>query len=144
MLLDQYRELREERLKSETKRKQATAALLISGLQQRLLSSVEAFARTLRVHRRTVERHWQSAKEGRPQPEETNATPLLFAEGVNNDDDRATLSEEELQAEEETQIEAATRDTTSAGTDAHACEKQLLDQMTEIAEASRGLPDAGP
>ena len=73
VLLDQYRELREERLKSETKRKQATAALLISGLQQRLLSSVEAFARTLRVHRRTVQRHWQSAKEGRPEPEETNA-----------------------------------------------------------------------
>src|SRR3954452_20916119 len=32
VLLDQYRELREERLKTETKRKQATAALLISGL----------------------------------------------------------------------------------------------------------------
>lgn len=39
-LLDQYRELREERLKNETKRKQATAGLLIVGLQQRLLSSV--------------------------------------------------------------------------------------------------------
>ena len=76
VLLDQYRELREERLKSETKRKQATAALLISGLQQRLLSSVEAFARTLRVHRRTVERHWQSAKEGRPEPEADQRNPV--------------------------------------------------------------------
>src|SRR6516225_9687595 len=60
VLLDQYRELREERLKGETKRKQASAALLISGLQQRLLSSVEAFARTLRVHRRTVQRQWDA------------------------------------------------------------------------------------
>src|SRR5262249_37761843 len=51
-LLDQYRQLREERLKDETKRKQAAAGLLICGLQQRLLSSVEAFARTLKVHRR--------------------------------------------------------------------------------------------
>src|SRR5205085_7691020 len=42
-LLDQYRELREERLKNENKRKQAAAGLLIVGLQQRLLSSVEAF-----------------------------------------------------------------------------------------------------
>ena len=67
-LLDQYRELREERLKGETKRKQATAALLISGLQQRLLSSVEAFARTLRVHRRTVQRQWDAAEAGRPEP----------------------------------------------------------------------------
>ena len=64
VLLDQYRELREERLKSETKRKQATAALLISGLQQRLLSSVEAFARTLRVHRKTVEHALLASRQG--------------------------------------------------------------------------------
>ena len=43
-----------------TKRKQAAAGLLIIGLQQRLLSSIEAFARTLRVHRRTVQRQWEA------------------------------------------------------------------------------------
>ena len=69
-LLDEYRELREQRLKGESKRKQAAAALLISGLQQRLLSSVEAFARTLRVHRRTVKRHWEEAQASKPEPEE--------------------------------------------------------------------------
>jgi SNF2 family DNA or RNA helicase len=58
-LLDEYRQLREERLKGESRRKQAAASLLVCGLQQRLLSSVEAFARTLRVHRRTVERQRQ-------------------------------------------------------------------------------------
>ena len=68
--------------------------------------------------------------------------PALFAEGIDNDDDRATLSEEELQAEEEAQIEAATLDTTPARSHAFAREKQLLDEMTEIAEAARGLPDA--
>src|SRR5271157_4426463 len=141
VLLDQYRELREERLKDETK--QASAALLISGLQQRLLSSVEAFARTLRVHRRTVQRHLEAAASGRPEPVEMSAVPLLFAEGIDNDDDRATLSEEELQAEEDSQIEAATRETSlSARTDTLAREKQLLDEMTEIAETARGLPDA--
>lgn len=50
-LLDEYRRLREERMQGESKRKQAVAALLVSGLQQRLLSSLEAFARTLRVRR---------------------------------------------------------------------------------------------
>src|SRR5262245_41655270 len=35
VLLDRYRDLREERLQGESKRRQATAALLISGLQQR-------------------------------------------------------------------------------------------------------------
>ena len=48
------------------KRKQASAGLLIIGLQQRFLSSVEAFARTLRVHRRTVQRQWErSARKDR-------------------------------------------------------------------------------
>ena len=46
-LLDEYRVRREERLAGESKRKQAASGLLICGLQQRLLSSVEAFARTL-------------------------------------------------------------------------------------------------
>ena len=35
-------------------RTQAAAGLLVVGLQQRLLSSIEAFARSLAVHRRTV------------------------------------------------------------------------------------------
>jgi SNF2-related domain len=141
VLLDQYRELGEERLKTESKRKQATAALLISGLQQRLLSSVEAFARTLRVHRRTVQRQWD-ADAGQSISSNHSGELALFAEGIDNDDDRATLSEEDVQAEEEAQIEAATLETTSAGTGAHAREKQLLDELTDVAEAGRGLPDA--
>ena len=142
VLLDQYRELREERLKVESRRKQATAALLISGLQQRLLSSVEAFARTLRVHRRTVQRRWDAAGQDQARSGDHPGQPSLFAEGIDNDDDRATLSEAELQAEEDAQIEAATLDTTPARADGFAREKQLLDEMTEVAEAARGLPDA--
>jgi hypothetical protein len=45
-LLDQYRTAREERLASTTRRAQAAAGLLVVGLQQRLLSSIEAFARS--------------------------------------------------------------------------------------------------
>jgi ERCC4-related helicase len=144
VLLNRYRELREERLQDETKRKQAAAALLISGLQQRLLSSVEAFARTLRVHRRTVQRQWDASGKtsGPGRAEGPVLEPTLFAEGIDNDDDRATLSEEELQAEEDAQIEAATLDTAATRTDAMAREKQLLDEMTEVAEAARGLADA--
>ena len=142
VLLDQYRELREERLKGETKRKQASAALLISGLQQRLLSSVEAFARTLRVHRRTVQRQLDATGKEQTRPNSHAGMPSLFAEGIDNDDDRATLSEEEIQAEEEAQIEAVTLDTTPARSHSFAREKQLLDEMTEIAEAARGIPDA--
>ena len=142
ILLDQYRKLRGERHKSESKRKQASAALLISGLQQRLLSSVEAFARTLRVHRRTVQRQWDAAGAEKPLHDHHVAEPTLFAEGIDNDDDRATLSEADLQAEEDAQIEAATLDTAPTRSESFAREKQLLDEITEIAEAGRGLPDA--
>jgi hypothetical protein len=135
-LLDEYRRLREERLKEEPKRKQATAALLISGLQQRLLSSIEAFARTLRVHRRTVERQWQ--QDTAP----VEARPGLFdllGSGVGSDDDRAELDPQALEREEDAQLEAATLAATSKPQDDEA---RLLDEMTRIAEEARGWPDA--
>jgi SNF2 family DNA or RNA helicase len=146
-LLDQYRELREERLKNETRRKQAAAGLLITGLQQRLLSSVEAFARTLRVHRRTVTRQWQAAQTD---PDDTTLRAGQFdllTGSVESDDDRATLSEEELQAEEEAQFEQASAATLGPISDLSARElfareQQLLDNMTEVAEAAGGQPDA--
>jgi SNF2 family DNA or RNA helicase len=136
VLLDQSRRLREERLKSESKRKQATAALLVSGLQQRLLSSIEAFARTLRVHRRTVERQRQQ------ETTQAAASPGLYdllGVGVGGDDDRAELDAETLEREEDAQFEAATLASASEPKDD---EVRLLDEMTSIAEAARALPDA--
>ena len=146
-LLDQYRTLREQRLSGETKRKQAAAGLLISGLQQRLLSSIEAFARTLRVHRRTVQRQWEEALAGKAMMPATAAQLDLLGGAVGNDDDRATLSEEDLQAEEEVQVAAVSAATAGPMTDAASRqlfgrEQKLLDEMTEIAESARGLPDA--
>lgn len=146
-LLDEYRRLREQRLSGENRRKQAAAGLLITGLQQRLLSSIEAFSRTLRVHRKTVQRQWQLSQD--EQPEKAVSIPVqagLFAESVGNDDDRANLSEDQLHAEEELQVTAISAATMGPlkGSDAKelfAREQKLLDQMTEIAEASRSLPD---
>lgn len=146
-LLDEYRRLREERLSVETKRTQAASGLLICGLQQRLLSSIEAFARTLRVHRRTVQRQWGAAQAA-AQPFLIPVERLdLVAAGVSSDDDRSTTSEEALAEEEDEQIAAATSASmgdTKADRAAQlfAFEQRLLDEMTEIASAARGLPDA--
>jgi superfamily II DNA or RNA helicase len=148
LLLDQYRGLREERLHGETKRKQASAGLLIIGLQQRLLSSVEAFARTLRVHKRTVQRQWDAGeKEDRALAALNPSLLDMLATPVGSDDDRANLSEADLQAEEDAQVEAATL--AGAGSVANASSKEifaseqkLLEEMTRIAENARGLPDA--
>lgn len=146
-LLNEYRVLREERLKGETKKKQASAALLVTGLQQRLLSSIEAFARTLRVHRKTVVRQWEEWQKGQPQPETEEAQIDLLPAGLDSDDDRAEMPETELQAEEEAQIEAITRATTGplegrTAQELFAKEQKLLEQMAEVAEASCALPDA--
>ena len=63
-LLDEYRGLREARLKTGTARARAAAALLVVGLQQKLLSSIEAFAISLARHRVTGRKQWERARAG--------------------------------------------------------------------------------
>jgi superfamily II DNA or RNA helicase len=136
-LLDRYRGHWEERLKDASDRKRAVGMLLVSGLQQRLLSSVEAFARTLKVHRATVERHRDKGETKVKQ-----VTPSLFdllAAAPGADDDRAAVEPEELGREEEIQITAAT-EAVMSGTAAERL--RLLDEMTDEAETARGKPDA--
>lgn len=138
-LLDEYRRLREQRLSAESRRTQTASGLLICNLQQRLFSSIEAFLRTLRVHRRTVQRQWEAGRtEVAPPPRAE-----LLAGSVGADDDRALLSERELATEEEQEIAAVSAATVgpTAG-ELFVREQALLDQMAEIAESSRALPDA--
>lgn len=174
-LLNEYRNTREERLKNESKSKQAASGLLIIGLQQRLLSSIEAFAKTLKVHRNTVKRQWEKFNEipssNNRSPSEDNQPLLLAAESnesyelgtspvaaerlrselhmgsIDNDDERATLTEEEMESEVEAQVEAVSATTVGPTADAiskqlFAREQELLAEMTDIAEQSRGHTDA--
>jgi superfamily II DNA/RNA helicase len=140
-LLDEYRAAREERFAQSSSRAQAAAGLLVVGLQQRLLSSIEAFARSLAVHRATVvrQRERAAAQEAAqpPQPE-----LLLGAPGP--DDERGEWTDEELETGESEAIEQATA-ASEAGAPADAAawerEQRLLDRMEEIAERSRHQPD---
>ena len=162
-LLDRYRGLREERLKDGTARARAAAALLVVGLQQKLLSSIEAFAISLARHRATVERQWERAMGGDAGDGEAAAAaptdrggPLagagLFASPPGADDERAELTDEDSEAEEATQIaaldaaaEAGLAGDVKVGAKAEATwreEKALLARMEEAASAARGLPDA--
>ena len=156
-LLDEYRAMREERLQNETKRKQAASGLLICGLQQRLLSSIEAFARTLRVHRTTVQRQWDK-NQGETTREQTTREqttqdhgPLqsldLLSGSIDSDNDRAALDEEQLRAEEDSQFAAASQATIGpvvhpAAQQLFAREQAILEEMTNIAEQARGQSDA--
>ena len=145
-LLDEYRAVREQRHASTSAKAQAAAGLLVIGLQQRLLSSVEAFARSLEVHRKTVERQWEQASgDGSTVAKHT---PHLFATSPDAEDERGEWTSEELAAAEKSQIEAISADA-EAETQHNAetemlwnREQQLLDRMQEIAETVRGRPDA--
>jgi hypothetical protein len=149
-LLDEYRTVRERRFMNTSRRAQAAAGLLIVGLQQRLLSSIEAFSRSLKVHRATVERQWEKAQEAADDSKKTFSTDTasLFTSAPDADDERSELTGEELDAEDAAEIEAASgaaesdvpRDQTSEALWNE--EQKLLDRLQEIAEKHRHLPDA--
>jgi superfamily II DNA or RNA helicase len=129
-LLQKYRKQRELRLLAEgaTKRQLNADRLVITNLQKRLLSSVEAFARTLAVHQRTLAEKPQQQRD--PQLE-------LLQGGVDADSELAELSDEEVLGLEEAQTRSALRQTLAAD----QSDQQLLEQMAKIAAAHRQRPD---
>ena len=138
-LLQEYRELREERLKSESRSRQKMALLVVINLQKRLLSSIEAFARTLKVHRMAMAKQadkqtdLSSAKSDRLSP-----NSYILQESPGGDDDRAELPEAEVEAEEHAVMSSASR---QSGAGVTGRELELLAAMTDIANAARYQPD---
>jgi len=127
-LLQHYRRAREERLASAKKTQQAAAMLVVLSLQKRLLSSIEAFARTLEVHRTAVGK--EPGKD--PVPVQSEHSLDLLAMSPDGDDERAELPEDEVESEADAQMQAASH--VSAATPS---ERALLDQMADIARQSR-------
>ncbi len=145
-LLDEYRAVREERHGGASKRKRAAAGLLVVGLQQRLLSSVEAFARTLGTHRKTVRRQRQEALgEAVAGRDTTDGRQDDYLVPAGPDDERGELTDEELDAEESRQVAALTEasmPTEDADEALWRREQDILDRMQSIAEEHRTRPDA--
>ena len=129
-LLQQYRRARESRLQAASKTQQAAAMLVVTSLQKRLLSSIEAFARTLEVHRASMQ--GTARKQPALPPEELD----LLRSPPDADDERAGLPEEDLDREEAAQMAAATEQSPPASS-APSTELALLEQMAAIATASR-------
>jgi superfamily II DNA or RNA helicase len=148
-LLDEYRTAREERFAVTTKRAQAAAGLLVVGLQQRLLSSIEAFARSLKVHRATVTRQWEKPRSDvAPSMSGSDDDNELLLSAPDSDDERGEWSPEELEAEEIAEFEAVSLVAESGAPRDAIAEKlwrrelALLDEMQQIAERAHHLPDA--
>ena len=143
-LLNRYRTLREQRHADAPSKTRAAAELLVVGLQQRLLSSTEAFARSLKVHERTAKRHWEEAEGARNSESAPAVDENLFLTSADADDERAEWDEETAEASEVEQVEAITlaAQTDTAQTALWRREQTLLEDMQEIAEEARHKPDA--
>ena len=160
--LDIYRRERERRLANETRSRQAAGALVIGGLQKRLLSSIEAFAKTLAVHRKSVEGALE--KERLDEAEEPSDTQTAaFKRITDSPDPDAAIPEtadhdgdtdgedgapddaersDPSQREHDDLMAKATAASSGAGTrTALAHELALIDEMREIAEAHRYAAD---
>jgi len=141
-LLDKYGNLRAKNGESGSKRQRAISGLLISGLQQRLLSSIEAFHRTLKVHKATLVRMKTKDRPVNPEAIDPGQFDLLGAE-PGPDDERSTAPEETTCAEQYRQVEMATAASVSTASSPISSEElALVEQMERLSDKARLLPDA--
>lgn len=139
--LDAYATVRRERFAASTKREATQGALILSTLQQRLFSSVEAFQRTLAAHRRAMEKVWAGETAARSSVSANDLAQLTA--GFDNDDDRSLLPAEQQESEAAAAIEQATAAASGAPASANVSrERQLLGDMARVAEQHRHRPDA--
>jgi superfamily II DNA/RNA helicase len=131
-----YGELLEQRLSGGTRRQQAAVKLVTIALQKRLLSSIEAFARTLSVHRRSAAAKLVSAPSAGPVLSPQSSLALGDGLADSNDED---MTEDDASALDDATVARATR---TGGLDLAGEAEKLLDEMTEIAERNRDRPDA--
>lgn len=135
-MLAEYGAMRDRRLARSPAREATRGRLAFVGLQQRLLSSVAAFATTLRVHRAGLAAHGRAAE----------AAASAFAAGAPEQEDEAAdeaWSEEALQLEEDAATAAATAVGAQGATEAElAAERAQVDAMLALADRHKDRPDA--
>ena len=141
-LMSELRDVRIRRLAASDHSARSAGRLTIIGLQKRLWSSTEAFARTLAVHSRSLER-LRAREDDASVPshrEEESLTLLMQAPGA--DDERADDAEEENATLEDAAMERATAASDGGAVALIEQEIALVRQMSRIAEAHRYSPDA--
>jgi superfamily II DNA or RNA helicase len=138
-----YGELRMSRIAALPSQKASIAKLAFVGLQQRLLSSIAAFARTLKVHRATLKRVLDGEEATR-----VAAAARAFVEGPGSED-CAELGLEDDSAERAIDADDdATAEAASALGAAGAAKGDLraelaaVDEMLTLAERHASRPDA--
>jgi hypothetical protein len=142
-LLGEYGDLRGKRLAGLPRQEVIRAKLVFVGLQQRLLSSVAAFARTLEKHRKTLAATLDKAIDTVP----VEAARAFVGAGPDIEELPLEQGEEEseraLAADEDAAVEAAT-ELGAFGAEANAlrAELALVDDMLAVAKRHAPKPDA--
>jgi ERCC4-related helicase len=134
-MLAAYGDLRDKRLAKMAPQERVRAKIAFIGLQQRLLSSIPAFARTLAAHQRGLQR----ASKGEAS---STSAPRDFVLRSPSDQDEAVTEEAEAiddNALAELATIAGTADATADQIDA---ELAAVAQMLALAEANKTRPDA--
>jgi superfamily II DNA or RNA helicase len=138
-----YGELRKARIATLPPQKAALAKLTMSGLQQRLLSSIPAFLRTLKAHRKSLQRLIDGGEA-----QAVAGAALAFVDGSTTDktddlDLEDDTAEDTIEADEEASAEAASI-LGAAGASAHDLNGELaaVDDMLMLAERAAPRPDA--
>jgi hypothetical protein len=135
-MLAAYGAVRANRLARSPALEASHGRLAFVGLQQRLLSSIAAFAGTLRVHRASLARHGRAAAEA----------AAVFTAGAPDQEDEAVdeaQTEWDLQFEEDAATEAATAVGAVGATEPErASELALVDKMLIIADQHKDQADA--
>jgi superfamily II DNA/RNA helicase len=138
-----YGEMRKNRISKLPPHKAALAKLAFVGLQQRLLSSIPAFVRTLKAHRRTL----QSLFEGQ-QEQVIETAAQTFVDGSTTDKTEDLGLEDEgaeaaIEADEEVAAQAASIvGAADATTNNLRAELAAVDDMLAVAEPTALKPDA--
>lgn len=137
-MLADYGMLREQRVARLPAKERAQSRLVFSGLQQRLLSSVAAFARTLEAHKRGLER--KSATVGDLAARQFAGQSLQDSDGA-----QSPLLDDEAQAEalanEEERLAELASSVGSAEPAQLEKEKAAVDAMLALARRHAGGPD---
>lgn len=142
-LLAAYGELRMKRIAKLSSQKAALAKLAFVGLQQRLLSSIAAFARTLKTHRTTLQKVLDGEEIARVTAAATafviSPTPEDNAElGLEDEDAEKAMAADE-EAEAATASAAGVADATLEDL---RVELAAVDEMLALAEKHAARPDA--
>lgn len=138
-----YGELRLKRIANLPTQKAALAKLAFVGLQQRLLSSIAAFARTLKVHRATLQR----MVDGEMATSVAAAAMAFVVRPTNEDNNELGLDDERAEKNIDADDDANTEAASALGAAGAAqsdirAELVAVDAMLVIAERNASRADA--